>query len=95
MARVDVYVAHAGGYVAASISNIGRIGVDVEIERAVHAGLVDCVCVPTELALLRQSPPADQRSRFFQLWTLKEAYIKAVGTDLALDLTSITFDLQA
>jgi len=37
----------------------------------------------------------DQRSRFFQLWTLKEAYIKAVGTDLALDLTTITFDLQA
>lgn len=93
--HIDVNVAHAGGYVAAAISNVGRIGVDVEVERAVHAGLVDRVCAPAELALLRQSPPADRRSRFFQLWTLKEAYIKAVGAGLALDLTTITFPLRS
>jgi len=46
----------------------------------------------SELALL---DAIGQRRRFFELWTLKEAYIKAVGMGLALPLRAITFGLSA
>ncbi len=90
---IDVNLSHSGTYVAAAVSTVGRIGVDVEIERPVHSGVAERCFAPAELDLLRNTPATMRRSRFFQLWTLKEAYIKAVGGGLALQLKRISFDL--
>jgi 4'-phosphopantetheinyl transferase len=49
---------------------------------------------PLELTILQDAPAADRTKLFFRLWTLKEAYIKAVGTGLAMPLDSFAFAFE-
>jgi 4'-phosphopantetheinyl transferase len=46
---------------------------------------------PEENAALARLPPADRRRRFFEYWTLKEAYVKARGTGLTIPLAHVAF----
>ena len=45
-----------------------------------------------ELEALKALPAAEQLLRFYDLWTLKEAYIKARGVGLSIALRSFSFD---
>jgi 4'-phosphopantetheinyl transferase len=90
---LDFNLAHTRGLVAAAITSQGRIGIDVErIDPAKSdTAIATDFFAPAELALLRRSPPADWPHWFFRLWTLKEAYIKALGTGLNTRLQSFAF----
>ncbi|MCW5735063.1 MAG: 4'-phosphopantetheinyl transferase superfamily protein [Enhydrobacter sp.] len=72
------------------------IGVDIEgvDRRGRLLEIADAYFAPDELILLRNAPPAAQRSIFFRLWTLKEAYIKAHGDGLSLPLDRFSFSLS-
>ncbi len=48
---------------------------------------------PSEFAIFEQLSGETQRRRFFEYWTLKESYIKAIGTGLATPLRNFWFDL--
>jgi 4'-phosphopantetheinyl transferase len=37
---------------------------------------------------------SDRRQRFFEYWTLKEAYVKAIGLGMSMDLSTFTFDIK-
>ncbi|MDX9707924.1 MAG: 4'-phosphopantetheinyl transferase superfamily protein [Trichloromonas sp.] len=75
-------LAHAGCWGLLGVCAQGEIGVDVEwLQRPVDIGQIagwafDCDLV-TELAVL---PPGKKNRRFFQLWTAREARLKALGT---------------
>jgi 4'-phosphopantetheinyl transferase len=71
--------------------------VDVEDVRApVDAlGLATRYFAATEAQGLRRLSPADQLMRFYALWTLKEAYVKARGRGLRLPLDRCAFELQS
>jgi len=74
-----------------------EVGVDVEdIERAGETvEVADRFFSPFEVAALRALPVQSQRRRFFEYWTLKEAYIKARGMGLSLPLEQFSFHLAA
>jgi len=38
-------------------------------------------------------PPSEQLRRFFWMWTLKEAYTKALGLGLGFDFRRVEFDV--
>jgi 4'-phosphopantetheinyl transferase len=79
--------------VACAVAWDRDIGVDVEHmdRRTETTAVADRFFSPSEVEALRRLPPSEQRRRFFELWTLKEAYIKARGLGLAIPLESFSF----
>ena len=48
---------------------------------------------PAEAAHLMQLDADARRDRFFDLWTLKEALVKALGTGMAMSLNRLAFSV--
>jgi 4'-phosphopantetheinyl transferase len=90
-APVDVSMSHAGGWVVAVAGLAGRVGVDVEPLRAVSPALARRCLSPRELAWLEEHP-GDRSRRFAELWTAKEAYLKATGAGLSTDPRDVRID---
>jgi 4'-phosphopantetheinyl transferase len=88
-------LAHAAGIAAVAVTGGRDVGVDVENrDRRVQARqLIDRFFAPEEAAELGKLSSAEMCDRFFLTWTLKEAYIKALGRGLAQPLDSFAFRL--
>jgi 4'-phosphopantetheinyl transferase len=85
-------LSHTDGFVACAVSSCERIGVDVEAtDRPVaHLEIARTFFSSEELSDLISVPPAQQKDRFFDLWTLKEAYAKARGLGFHLPLNEFS-----
>ena len=85
-------LSHTDGLVTLAVAT-SDIGVDVEWldRRGRTLELADRYFAPTEIDALRALPADLQRDRFFDLWTLKESYIKARGLGLAMPLAKFAF----
>lgn len=88
---------HTKGLVGCIVTSRMDCGVDVEAadRRADHELLSRHVFTETERAAFLSAPEPERYVRFFQIWTLKEAYIKARGLGMLLPLREISFDLTA
>jgi 4'-phosphopantetheinyl transferase len=89
-------LSHARGLVACAVAAGGDVGLDVEpITRATNwRGIASRYFSPAELAEIDRAQPANQATRFFELWTLKEAFVKALGVGLSQPLSAITFSAE-
>lgn len=90
-------LSHTKGMVACVISLDRTCGVDVECRRSMKDmyGVADVVFSSAEVAYLNTKTEAEWPEDFFTFWTLKEAYIKAIGQGLSAPLKKITFDIEA
>jgi 4'-phosphopantetheinyl transferase len=72
------------------------IGVDIEYQRAMPDALkiAQRFFSAREYRMLEAVTIEQQSKLFFQLWTAKEAYLKATGTGLAASLTSVEIALD-
>ena len=88
-------LSHTAGMVVIVVVDAIACGVDVEDERREVAidSLTRRCFAPCEAADIRARSGADQRRRFFEYWTLKESYIKAIGLGLATPLKKLSFVL--
>ena len=90
---VDLSMSHGGGWIAAAASREGRVGVDVEASRPVSSALARRCLSAVEIVWLECASGAEERQdRFAQVWTAKEAYLKAIGTGLGVDPRSVAID---
>ncbi|MFJ9250116.1 4'-phosphopantetheinyl transferase family protein [Streptomyces sp. NPDC101776] len=91
--QIELSLTHTGDVIAVGISRIGRIGVDVEFaDRLVRLDLLEArMLTPAEAAELAALPEAERTARTLRLWTLKEAYTKALGQGLRLSFTEFGF----
>lgn len=82
--EVELSLAHTDELIVVAVSRTGPIGVDAEpADRAVSVDLLrDHVCTAREGAELAALPEEERRARLLRLWTLKEAYTKALGHGL-------------
>lgn len=88
-------LSHTRGLVACVIARSLPVGVDVErttrdVELDLLAARFFSAPETASLSICR----TDARTRFFDLWTLKEAFIKATGKGLSQPLRSFSFDLD-
>ncbi|RMD84625.1 MAG: 4'-phosphopantetheinyl transferase superfamily protein [Candidatus Dadabacteria bacterium] len=86
-------ITHSMGIAACAVAPVERLGIDVEVVRALpRLEAVARRCFgEAELRDFGDLSDAERRGRFFALWTLKEAYAKAVGIGLALGLHRVQF----
>jgi len=78
-------LSHSGGVVLVAVTRGRRIGVDVERVRPLRdlLALSRRFFQPAEDEALRLAAPEALPSKFFELWTAKEAIIKATGEGLS------------
>ena len=90
---VDFNIAHSHGLIAMAVSAHRVIGVDVENtrQRRVSLEIAQRYFAADEVAALALLPQGQRQDRFFELWTLKESYIKARGMGLSIPLDQFSF----
>lgn len=95
-ASLSFSLSHTRGLVACVIADDLPLGVDVE--RVDHTlelhDLATLCCSSEEMTGLRRSGVIDPDA-FFELWTLKEAFVKATGEGVGRSLRALSFTLDA
>ncbi len=83
-------LAHADDVIILAVTEAGEVGVDVERANPAFDWMrVASVLSPHEMEWIRACEGGDSASvnrRFFQIWTLKEAYVKCTGEGIQRDL---------
>ncbi|HEX2841877.1 4'-phosphopantetheinyl transferase family protein [Hyphomicrobium sp.] len=89
-------LSHTRGLVAVALTLENEVGIDVEAvdPKRLSFDLAARTFAPAEVAILRKTPPADLPEALFGFWTLKEAFIKAVGQGLSVPLQAFALTLD-
>lgn len=93
--EIHFNLSHSGERLVLAVSRMAEIGVDIEASN--RARRIERIAgryfSEAEVHALLQLDGEGQLARFYDLWTLKESYIKARGMGLALPLQKFGFDL--
>ncbi|WP_461011837.1 4'-phosphopantetheinyl transferase family protein [Streptomyces capparidis] len=91
--QVDVSLSHTGDFLLLGLTTRGRIGVDAEeADRPLlDKGTARHICTPHEIQALARMPVGQRNRGAVRLWTLKEAYSKAIGQGLRFRFTEFGF----
>lgn len=84
---LDVFfsISHSGDLVCCAVSD-REIGIDIEKKREIRLDAAKRFACESELEYIGGST-----ERFFEIWTLKEAYFKCIGTGLGADIKNVSF----
>lgn len=86
-------LSHSHGVAVCALCRDTDVGVDVEdVGRRTDFSIAGRFFSPAEADLVSKAPDAGKRALFFDIWTLKESYIKAVGKGLSIPLDSFSFN---
>jgi phosphopantetheine--protein transferase-like protein len=90
LSSISFSLSHTRGYVACAIASGIPVGIDIElIDQSQPSQFVaDKFFSQREASWLRQCPDELRSSRFVELWTLKEAFLKAAGIGFSGSLGS-------
>ncbi|WP_226701677.1 4'-phosphopantetheinyl transferase family protein [Priestia aryabhattai] len=94
--NIHYNVSHSGNYIICGVDNCS-IGVDIElIENNIESNLdiAKHFFNKDEYNYLLGSPEYRQNELFYELWTLKESFIKLLGEGLHVDLNSFNIHME-
>jgi len=86
---VHFNITHSGDRVACAVSS-SEVGVDIEHHRRVNFNVAERFFSPAEVRDLMGMEENARQEYFFRLWTIKESYLKAIGSGLTRTLNSFT-----
>lgn len=84
-------LSHCSGLAVCLLSHT-ECGVDCESIRPCKQRVAERVCNAQELAALKAAKDAD--FLFTRLWTLKEAYVKAIGIGISYPMREVSFSFE-
>ena len=89
-------LSHSSKMVACAVSRSHAIGLDIEYIKRNNdvLAIADRYFSKLELKALFSLPVDQQQDRFFDYWTLKEAYMKADGQGISLGLGNFSFAIE-
>lgn len=88
-------LSHSGHWALLALGQGMELGVDIEQIRDSRdlLGIAENYYHPDEFAQLRQQDGTEQVRFFYQLWTLKEALLKAMGVGISAGMENLNFRL--
>ncbi|MFZ6745832.1 4'-phosphopantetheinyl transferase family protein [Undibacterium sp. JH2W] len=91
-----ISISHAGELVVVALGHDADIGVDVELlHHDVNLDdLMGVVCDCREIAAINRRDQKSRTQKFYELWVLKEAYLKATGDGLSADARRLVFSVD-
>ena len=86
--ELSLSISHAGGYAAAGLTRSDQtvLGLDIEINQALD---IESILPVAFSDRERRHLDATDRHRFFECWTLKEAYLKYLGRGFRENLQTV------
>lgn len=86
-------LSHTQNVIVCAVATNGIVGVDVEMLRDERQlmSLSERFYAPGEIYIINALPASERASAFYRLWTLKEAFIKAEGKGLSIELNKFHF----
>ncbi len=85
---VHFSISHSADIVVCAVSE-KEIGIDTEKIRSFNPKAAEKFAAEKELEYIRSG-----KNGFFEIWTLKEAYFKCIGTGLGANIKSIAFEID-
>ena len=87
---IDIHfnISHSGDMVVCAISE-KEIGIDIEEIREINPRASEKFACEKECDYINS-----HKNGFFEIWTLKEAYFKCIGTGLGADIKNVFFDID-
>ena len=85
--NLEFNLSHSGRHGLIAVGKDRSVGVDIEVRRPISdpLGVAFQIATPREAKLLKQLPTSQVHSAFFELWTRKEAVLKALGRGFSID----------
>ena len=91
--HIHYNLSHANGIAACMVSDC-ECGIDCENVRDFRPNVMKRVFSDKEREMVENAPASDKSLLFFRLWTLKEAYVKAIGTGIAFPMDTASFSFS-
>ncbi|MEU1304346.1 4'-phosphopantetheinyl transferase family protein [Streptomyces shenzhenensis] len=90
---LHISLSHTDDLLLVGLAGDGTIGVDAErSDRVLYgSGLGRHMCTPYEAQRIEALPAAERNPALLRLWTLKEAYSKAIGLGMLFPFTDFGF----
>ncbi|MBE7122182.1 4'-phosphopantetheinyl transferase family protein [Bacillus cereus] len=89
--KVSFSISHSGSWVVVALSSL-EVGIDIEKVKDLNVKIAQQFFTPEENNTLTKLIPEEQLHYFYELWTLKESYVKAIGKGLSVPLDSFSIN---
>ncbi|UOK49130.1 4'-phosphopantetheinyl transferase superfamily protein (plasmid) [Bacillus tropicus] len=86
-------ISHSGKWLVCATDN-NPIGIDIELIKPIDLRIAERFFTTEEYQHLKKQHEYNQLSCFYDFWTLKEAFVKAIGKGLIVPLNSFSFSIK-
>lgn len=86
-------ISHSGDWIVCAIDEY-PVGIDIELIQPINLSIAERFFSSEEYSYIISSPIDKQLSLFYDIWTLKECYIKMIGKGLSISLNSFSIKTE-